>query len=288
VTNVEADHLDHYGTFEQVLDTFGQFIAKTRPEGVTVVCADDAPLVALARDRARSRVVTYGACDTADVRCGALVREGRGHAFEIVLPDGRGIPSRVAVPGVHNVVNATGVVAALWALGHDPQAVVEALARFSGVKRRFDQVGEVDGVVVVDDYAHHPTEVRATLQAARDAGFGRIWAVFQPHRYSRTKALGAEFGSAFTLADRVVLMDVYSAGEVPVPGISGKTVVDEVLLHDSRSQVAYFPHRVDIEGYVVTRVRPGDLVLTMGAGDVTTIGGDIVRALEAARGDGAP
>ncbi len=181
-------------------------------------------------------------------------------------------------------LNATGVLAAVWSLGLDVAGAAEALGRFSGVRRRFERVGEVGGVSVVDDYAHHPTEVRATLAGAREAGYERIWVVFQPHRYSRTEALGAEFGSAFGDADRVVLMDVYSAGETPIPGVSGKTVLDALLLADARSQAAYFPHRADIEEYVVSRTRPGDLVMTMGAGDVTTIGPEIVRALDARAG----
>jgi UDP-N-acetylmuramate--alanine ligase len=151
------------------------------------------------------------------------------------------------------------------------------------VKRRFENVGQVDGVAVVDDYAHHPTEVTATLKAAREAGFSRVWVVFQPHRYTRTAALGREFGDAFTSADRVVLMDVYSAGETPLPGVSGKTVLDSMLLKHPRTQAAYFPHRADIAGYLADRTRAGDLVMTMGAGDVTTMGPEIVRALEERR-----
>jgi UDP-N-acetylmuramate--alanine ligase len=194
---------------------------------------------------------------------------------------------RIAVPGRHNVLNATAVIAAVCALGLDGAAATGALERFSGVRRRFDRVGTVAGISVVDDYAHHPTEVRATLSASRTLGFERVWAVFQPHRYSRTQALRSEFGAAFRDADRVVLMDVYSAGEAPIPGVSGKTVLDAVLATCPRTQVAYFPHRADIEGYIVERVRPGDLVLTMGAGDVTTLGARLVRALQERYGEAA-
>ena len=285
VTNVEADHLDHYGSFEEILSTFGEFIGKADPEGLVVVCADDAALVALARERSRARVVTYGSDEAAEVRCEDVRAEGICHRFTVAFPDGSRVQATVSVPGVHNVVNATGVMAALWALGLDTAAAASALGRFTGVRRRFERVGEVDGVIVVDDYAHHPTEVRATLRAARDAGFPRIWAVFQPHRYSRTRALGGDFGASFGEADRIVLMDVYGAGEAPVPGVSGKTILDELLLRHPHAPVAYFPHRADIERYLVDRLRPGDLVMTMGAGDVTTIGGELVRALEVARED---
>lgn len=284
ITNMEADHLDHYASFDEIRETFARFVARTDPSGATVVCADDAGLVDVARAASAAPVLTYGCATDADVRCCDMVAEGLGHRFTVVLPGGRRHAARVQVPGIHNVVNATGVLAALVALGLDIDAGIAALEGFTGVRRRFDRVGEVRGVEIVDDYAHHPTEVRATLRAARDAGYPRIWVVFQPHRYSRTRAFGPEFGAAFELADRLVLMDVYGAGEAPIPGVSGKTVVDEVLLHDPHAQVAYFPHRADIEGYVTTRVRAGDLVLTMGAGDVTTIGGELVRALEAEAG----
>lgn len=283
ITNMEADHLDHYGSFEAIVDTFAEYIGRTDPNGVVVACADDERLAALARDEGPSRVLTYGYAETADVRCVRAERDGRGHRFEVVFPDGAIVAARIGVPGRHMVTNATAVLAAGWALGLDVSGIAGALERFGGVRRRFDRVGEVDGVLVVDDYAHHPTEVKATLAGAREAGFERIWVIFQPHRYSRTQALGADFGSAFGDADRVVLMDVYSAGETPIPGVSGKTVLDALLLADSRAQAAYFPHRSDVESYIVTRVRPGDLVMTMGAGDVTTVGPDIVRAVESRR-----
>lgn len=280
ITNVEPDHLDHYGSFEAIIETFGRFVAAIDPAGAAVVCADDRGLVDLARASARCRVVTYGAAAEADVRCSDLVREGLGHRFTVTLPDGTAIAARIAVPGTHNVLNAAGVLAAIYSLGLDVRTAVGPLESFSGVRRRFDHVGDVGGVLVVDDYAHHPTEIKATLAAARAVAAERVWVVFQPHRYSRTAFLAKEFGDAFEDADQVVLMDVYSAGESPIPGVSGKTVVDEVLRRCPRAQVAYFPHRAAVEGYVADRVRAGDIVITMGAGDVTTIGGELVRALE--------
>jgi UDP-N-acetylmuramate--alanine ligase len=281
ITNMEADHLDHYGSFEAIVETFREFIGKTDADGAVIACADDTGLVALARAASPARVITYGLAQDADVRCGGLARQGRGHRFTVSFPDDSSVDVTVAVPGTHMVVNATGVLAAIWSLGLDVAGAATALGHFGGVRRRFDHVGEAVGVTVVDDYAHHPTEVKATLAGARAAGFERIWVIFQPHRYSRTEALGEEFGAAFADADRVVLMDVYSAGETPIPGVSGKTVLDALLLNDARAQAAYFPHRVDIEGYVAGRARHGDLIMTMGAGDVTTIGPELVRALAA-------
>jgi len=159
------------------------------------------------------------------------------------------------------------------------ERAASALATFTGVRRRFDLVGEVAGVTVVDDYAHHPTEIGATVGAASELGYSRVWALFQPHRYSRTQAFAREFGDAFGSADRVVLMDVYSAGEAPIPGVGGRTVLESLLGRHPRSQAAYLPHRADIVPYLVKRLAPGDLVMTLGAGDVTSIGPQLVTAL---------
>lgn len=286
ITNMESDHLDHYGSFEAIVETFGEYIDRTASDGSVVVCADDPLLTVLARERSQARVISYGQNEDADVRCSGIERDGIGHRFTVAFPDGGSVDVKVGVPGIHNVLNATGVLAAIWALDLDVSAAATALASFGGVRRRFDRVGEAGGVTVVDDYAHHPTEVRATLAGARAAGFDRIWVVFQPHRYSRTAVLGQEFGESFEDADHVVLMDVYSAGEAPIPGVSGKTVLDALLRAEPRAQAAYFPHRGDIGSYLSDRVAEGDLVMTMGAGDVTTVAPEIVRALAARAGGG--
>ncbi len=278
ITNVEADHLDHYGTFDAVVDAFRAFLGKVHREGIAVLCADDPVLSGLA-PACPGRVVTYGRSAAADVVVEDLGPGVPGHRFAVTFPDGGRIETLVSVPGMHMALNASAVLTAIWALGLDADRASRAIASFSGVKRRFETVGLVEGVMIVDDYAHHPTEVRATLRAARQGGFGRVWVVFQPHRYSRTAVLGRDFGDAFADADRVVLMDVYSAGEAPIPGVSGKTVLDELLLRHPRTAAAYFPHRGDVAGYVAGRVRSGDLVLTMGAGDVTAMGPEIVREL---------
>lgn len=288
VTNIEADHLDHYADLAEVVESFESFLSRVDPDGCAVVCADDPRAVAAARRACRCRVVTYGRSAEADVRCEALEVDGRGHRFTLVAEGADPVEARLGVPGEHNVVNAAGAVATAVALGLDPGVAAAAVGAFTGVRRRFERIGEAAGVTVVDDYAHHPTEVLATLSAARAVGFGRVWVVFQPHRYSRTAALGAAFGSAFGDADRLVLMDVYGAGEAPIPGVSGKTVLDAVLHREPRARVAYFPHRAELGPYVTSRLRPGDLVLTMGAGDVTTLGPELLRALdESGTGSGA-
>jgi len=278
ITNIEADHLDHYESLEQIEETFAEFMGRTVDDGVLVVCGDDERLVALARQSGR-RMVTYGFAEDCDVRCEPGDRRGIGRDFTALLPSGESIGCSMSVPGLHMVNNATAALAVAHVLGLDVGAAAAALATFSGVRRRFDLVGAVDGVTVVDDYAHHPTEVKATLEAAKALGYGRVWALFQPHRYSRTQAFAQEFGCAFDQADRLVLMDVYSAGEPPIPGVGGRTLLDTTLRHSPRARAAYLPHRADIVPYMAERVRAGDLVMTMGAGDVTTLGPELVAAL---------
>ncbi len=277
VTNIEADHLDHYGSVEQIERSFLDFLSRTDESGVVVVCADDAPAMRVARGSGK-RLVTYGFTEGADVRCEVLAREGAGYRFSVAVGDTR-VEAKTCVPGLHMVSNATAALACAHALGLDLERAAESLSRFSGVRRRFDLIGETGGVTIVDDYAHHPTELRATLEAASELGYARVWALFQPHRYTRTAAFADEFGEAFGSADRIVLMDVYSAGETPIPGVDGKTVLASVLAHAPRSRITYLPHRFDVVPYLTSHVRPGDLVLTMGAGDVTTIGPELLAAL---------
>jgi UDP-N-acetylmuramate--alanine ligase len=279
ITNIEADHLDHYDSLAHIERTFVEFMCRTRDSGVLVVCGDDHRLVELARGCDRS-VLTYGFDESCDVRCSVTERVGLGFRFDTRLPDGHTVVSTTCVPGRHMVSNATAAIATAFALGLDTETAAAALTAFSGVRRRFDVVGEVQGVTVVDDYAHHPTEVAATLGAASELGFKRVWVLFQPHRYSRTEAFASEFGASFLSADRVVLTDVYSAGEAPIPGVSGKTLLEATLRARPRAQAAYLPHRADIVPYLASRVSSGDLVMTMGAGDVTALGPELVAALQ--------
>ena len=278
ITNVEADHLDHYGTLERVEETFCEFMNKVPASGTLVICGDDARLVELAA-AAPCRVITYGFGTQCDVVCRIGAPEGIGVRFEVDVPDTGTVSSLTRIPGSHMVANACASLAVAWALGLDLEAAALGLAEFSGVRRRFDLLGDVAGVTIVDDYAHHPTEVRATLVAASQLGFSRVVALFQPHRYSRTAALSSDFADAFASADAVVLMDVYSAGEAPIPGVSGKSLLDDLLLRHPRAQTAYLPHRSDVVPFLASRVRSGDLVMTMGAGDVTAVGPELIAEL---------
>ena len=284
VTNIEADHLDHYeGGLEEIEATFADFLQRVASEGTIVAWSGDPKLLEIARDSGK-RVITYGADQNADVRYEVVERSADGTRFVVTTRPGERVECSCPVPGDHMVANAAGALAVAWALGLPLGDACIALSTFTGVRRRFDRVADVAGVTIVDDYAHHPTEVRATVGAARALGYGRVWVLFQPHRYSRTEALAEEFGAAFDEADRIVLMDVYSAGETPIPGVNGKTLVESILRHDGRAQVAWLPHRADVTGYLGPRLRSGDLVLTMGAGDVTAMGPELAKSLADASG----
>jgi UDP-N-acetylmuramate--alanine ligase len=195
-----------------------------------------------------------------------------------------GARARVTIssnPGRHNVLNATAAIAVADVLGLPVEEAARALSEFKGARRRFTHVGDVAGVTVVDDYGHHPTEIQATLTAASDLQFGRIVTVFQPHRYSRTEALQDMFAHAFDKCDVLLVMDVFSAGEMPIPGISGKTVANKVCAAGGVDDVTYIPNRKELVEHLCDIVRPGDLVITQGAGDVTSIGPSFIKAMKA-------
>ncbi|MGW4644405.1 UDP-N-acetylmuramate--L-alanine ligase [Sphaerisporangium sp. NPDC004334] len=279
VTNVEADHLDNYGDPQAVYDSFARFVE--RIGSVLVVCADDpgaAALIPLARAR-DLRVRTYGESEGADFRVTGIAPDGFGVVCTV---EGRG-EVRLVVPGRHNALNATAALAVAEELGVPFDEFRDGLAAFTGAKRRFEAKGEAAGVAVFDSYAHHPTELAADLRAARDvvATFsgpsGRVIAVFQPHLYSRTRFFAEEFGAALGLADEAIVLDVYGAREDPEPGVSGALVAGKVPLPAGR--VAYAPDRGAVAALVAERARPGDIVLTMGAGDVTELGPHIVAEL---------
>jgi UDP-N-acetylmuramate--alanine ligase len=264
VTNVEADHLDHYGDVAALHQAFTAFALQCN---VVVVGADDAVARGL---RGRHRTVTVGIDPDADYR---VVREpGAAAAPSFTLHRSGELVARIdlVVPGDHNVANAAMAAVAALEAGADLTAASRALARFAGVARRFEHRGEVRGVRIVDDYAHHPTEVAATIEAARQSHDGRIVVVFQPHRYSRTAALAEQFGPALAAADEVVVTDVYPAGEQPVPGVTGRLVADAVD-RVRGGGTRYVERPDDLVDTVWTVLRPGDLCLTLGAGDVTAL-----------------
>ncbi|MEY8562105.1 UDP-N-acetylmuramate--L-alanine ligase [Eggerthellaceae bacterium 3-80] len=284
VTNIEADHLDHYKDLDEIYEKFASFVGSVPKEGgLVVACADDAALVSVVQN-ANRQYFTYGFTDNANAKILSYEAQGVGSAFSLELPDGQVVNARVPQnPGKHNVQNAAGVITLLWALGYDPQKAAAAMSEFAGVKRRFDLVGIENEITIVDDYAHHPTEIAATIEAASQLGYNHVHVLFQPHRYSRaplfTEVLHDEFGQAFNRADAITFMDVYPAGEAPVPGVSGKTFLNVVLDNPQHPAADYVPRRIEVVPHLIEKLEPGDLIITMGAGDVTAIGPELLDAL---------
>jgi UDP-N-acetylmuramate--alanine ligase len=279
VTNVEADHLDHYRTVDAVHEAFDEFATTIDRGGFLVTCADDEGASRLARSAAAGglAVHTYGEGPGADVRVERLRLDGTGSAFDVVAKGRRLGPVRLRIPGRHNALNATAALVAGMELGLPESVLREGLGGFTGTRRRFELKGEAGGVRVFDDYAHHPTEIVAILQAARSVvDGGRLVVAFQPHRYTRTVAFREEFGAALALADEVVVLEVYPAGEDPVPGASGAGVAAAVQLP---GHVVFEPSWSAVAGRLAGLAQPGDVVLTLGAGDVTMIGPEVVALL---------
>jgi UDP-N-acetylmuramate--alanine ligase len=266
ITNVEEDHLDYYGGRQDVEAAFGAFARRARR---VVACWDD-PGVRRALDGSTAECLRYGIGDRCELRLRAedlswnqarAVVEVWGEAVELVL----------SVPGRHNLLNATAALGVARLLDVPLAVAAEALRSFSGVRRRFECRGVAAGATFIDDYAHHPTEVSATLEAARIDRSGRIVVVFQPHRYSRTRAMWRALGESLAPADVVVLTDVYGAGEQPIPGVTGKLLVDALAEAAPGRRVVYLPRRSDVAPFLARLIRAGDTVLTLGAGDVTMV-----------------
>ncbi|MBO0775719.1 MAG: UDP-N-acetylmuramate--L-alanine ligase, partial [Actinobacteria bacterium] len=267
VTSIEADHLDNYASLAEIEAAFAGFARRIRPGGVLIACADD-PGAARLADSARTlpvRVRTYGLAPGADYQVSGVTGEGMAVRLQVRggPQTGPGVPGvtalRIAVPGRHNALNAAAAFAAAAELGVPAAQAAAGLAAYRGTRRRMEPKGEAGGVLVLDSYAHHPTEIAADLRAARDiAAAGRVIAVFQPHLFSRTRIFAAEFGAALGLADEVIVLDVYAAREVPEPGVTGELVARQVPGGRARSVAG----RADVPAAAVAAAKPGDLVLT--------------------------
>lgn len=283
VTNIEADHLDFYGTVEAYTAVFDQFVDRIKPGGALVVCVDDPGAAALAERTAALgiRVLRYGSAAGLDATLLDWSQQGTGAVAEIRLGvEDRPRTMRLSVPGRHMALNALGALLAATQAGADIESVLDGLAGFDGVRRRFELVGTAAGVRVFDDYAHHPTEVRAAIAALRavaeQSPGARTVAVFQPHLYSRTETFAAEFAESLSTADEVFVLDVYAAREQPLPGVSGATIADRVS-----APVTYIADFSAVAARVAAAVSAGDVVVTMGAGDVTMLGQEILAAVRA-------
>jgi UDP-N-acetylmuramate--alanine ligase len=286
VTNIDREHLDHYKDLDDVRQAFIYFANRVPFYGVAVLCADDDNVRSIL-PKVTKRSILYGTRPEAEIRGTGLELVSGGSRFRVEAAGKRIGLIELCVPGRHNALNALAAVAVGLELEIAFEHIAESLAGFHGVGRRFELRGEVAGVRVIDDYGHHPTEIAATLAAAKGAGAGRVLVVFQPHRYTRTASLVEEFGGCFGDADRVWVMDVYAAGEPPIPGVSGNTVVESAHKHGA-GHVHYTPTANEAVEAALREARPGDLLLTLGAGDVSKLGEILLAGLRAAKTVAAP
>ena len=274
VTNIDPEHLDHYGNFDAVRAAFRQFVENVPFYGFGVMCLDHPEVQAMVSKIEDRKVVTYGENPQADARLVDLTAGGGGSKFKVVIRDRKaGTTHEIAdlalpMPGRHNASNATAAIAVAHALGVSDDAIRKAMAGFGGVKRRFTKTGEWNGVTVIDDYGHHPVEIAAVLKAARDSYTGKVIAVVQPHRYTRLQSLFEEFCTCFNDADAVVVADVYAAGEAPIDGIDRDHFVEGLRAHGHR-EVVPLPAAPELAGIVKRLARSGDLVVCLGAGNIT-------------------
>jgi UDP-N-acetylmuramate--alanine ligase len=277
VTNIDPEHLDHYGDFAHLRAAFLQFANGVPFYGLSVLCLDH-PVVQGLLPELGKRFVTYGQAAQADYRAVGVrpAHDGWGSAFTLVAKEQERGEYLVRMPGIHNVLNALAALAVADEAGVPPEKAREALASFTGVQRRFTVVGSAGGVTVIDDYGHHPSEIMATLEAAHGCQPRRIVAVFQPHRYSRVSRLADEFARAFNRADHLIVTEIYAAGEDPLPGVSATKLAQAIRLHGHRD-VQFIPDLSAVVEHLAAHVREGDMVITLGAGDVAWAGRELLR-----------
>jgi UDP-N-acetylmuramate--alanine ligase len=274
VTNVDPEHLDHFETFEAVQDAFHNFVENVPFYGFAVMCIDHPVVQSLVGKIEDRRIITYGENAQADARLVELTSGGGGSRFTVVIRDRKtGAAHEIAdivlpMPGRHNASNATAAIAVAHELGISDDAIRRAIASFAGVKRRFTRTGEWNGVTIIDDYGHHPVEIAAVLKAARDSYDGRIIAVVQPHRFTRLQSLFEEFCSCFIDADTVIVADVYAAGEPPIEGIDRDHFAQGLRAHGHREVIPLLK-TADLAGIIKGLATPGDLVVCLGAGNIT-------------------
>lgn len=279
VTNVEDDHLDHYGTMDRLRAAFKIFIENiSRESGVAILCFDNDNLRELANEVDR-KIISYAIDHEADFTARNIRTMPKGINFEVVHGGEVLGKIQLAIYGRHNVLNALATIATALEVGVPFDKIAEGLNHFHGAKRRFQTKGRARNILIVDDYAHHPTEIAATLRAARETKPHKIFCIFQPHRYSRTQLLLKEFGGAFKEADNLILTDIYSAGEEKISGVSGTSILEEVLSTTNQA-VSYIPKREDIAAAIKNQLSPGDLVITMGAGDIYKTGEELLALLK--------
>jgi UDP-N-acetylmuramate--alanine ligase len=278
VTNIDADHLDFYSGLDEIKEVFVDFINKVPFYGTAVLCLDDPNIQGIV-PQVKKRFVTYGLAGQADFRATDIEHREDRTTFSVHHHDSRLGSLTLRMPGRHNVLNALAAVAVAVELDIPFAAIAEGMQDFGGVQRRFQVKYDEDGIMVVDDYGHHPAEIKATLAAARSGWDRRVVAVFQPHRFSRTRALFEDFLTAFYQADHVVVMDVYSAGEEPIPGVSSEALAAGIGEHGHKD-VLHIAERDAVAAHLMSVVREGDIVITLGAGNVWQVGEQLIRHLK--------
>ena len=279
VTNIEDDHMDHYGSMENIIKAFIQFVQNLDKEnGLAVLCFDNENIRNIAPQLDR-RYISYALEHEADYTAADIVADGPQTTFTVVYKGEKLGAVTLNIPGRHNVLNALATIAVCHKLGLSIEAIAAGFAVFTGTKRRFQTKFRNDDVWIVDDYAHHPTEIQTTIKAARQTNPKRLVVAFQPHRYTRTQLLRKEFGSCFKGADVLILTDIYAASEEPIPGISGRTIVDEVKAQMGVDAV-YIEKLADIAPWLEQNRRKGDLIITMGAGNIYTVGETLADGLK--------
>ncbi len=276
ITNIENDHMDHYKTMDNMKNAFVQFLGQT--SDVAVLCFEDKLLVDIAK-KAQCKIISYGIEQKADYQARNIDYNKEKTQYDLFYKDEFLSKVTLVVPGRHNVLNSLAVIAVSLFIGLDIKDITANLSTFAGAKRRFQIKGESNGVLVVDDYAHHPSEIKTTLQAAHQVKQKELICIFQPHRYSRTKLLKDEFATCFNPCDKLILTDIYAASELPMEGIDGMTLVDAVKQMD-RDDVMYFPDMIKIADYLKDTVKKGDLVITLGAGDIYKVGEKLLLQLQ--------
>jgi UDP-N-acetylmuramate--alanine ligase len=278
VTNIEPDHLENYnGSFEQLKAAYQRFLNQVKPDGVSIICSDDSDLQVLL-PQLTGRVITYGIESDADYRAERIVLGDRKVSFEVTKKGQRLGVIHLSVPGRHNVYNALATLIGCVEAGMSFEQVADAIRHFKGAKRRFQVLGEANDILIIDDYAHHPTEIVATISAAKSTG-KRIVAVFQPQRYTRTFFLLEAFSRAFGEADEVIITDIYSpAGEQQIEGVTSARLSDMIREH-SNPHVHYIPTKEEVVTFLEQRLQPGDLVITMGAGDIWKVADQLSRSI---------
>lgn len=283
ITNIDNDHMDHYASLDAIIEAFQLFASHISPDGGLFLCADDV----IARNLSLPeglRTITYGIETAADLMAEDITYHPFGSTFNLTVGGQSYGKVNLNIPGRHNVLNSLPVIGFCLEIGLPFETITECLESFHGAGRRFEIKGECEGVTVIDDYGHHPNEIKATLEAASSLGAKRVVVVFQPHRYSRTLFLSQEFGRCFDNCDKLFITDIYAASEKPIPGVTSKVILDHMPV-SNRRKVKMVKNVDDVKYMLLNYVEPGDVVFTMGAGNITRLGNEILESMRARNHD---